>query len=159
MWASRCRGGGDAVPEDAISFRAYKETGNNFALIVTTDPLPTRNKDCLTNLRANALPVSPITGEFWFIALAEVPPQRPPTIAIRLYAFDGYEFRTIWEPQDIIAEGPEEAVELANAGFTVNRLFDPTGQAAHSPTAVIHEQYTVTAEGPRKVAEWRTDRQ
>lgn len=50
-------------------------------------------------------------------------------------------------------------IELTTDGFIVNRLFDPSGQAAISPSIVIHEQYTVTSSGPYKIMEWRTDRQ
>ena len=48
---------------------------------------------------------------------------------MRLFAFDGEKFRTVWSPADIIAEGAEEAVELTPNGFRFNKLFDPTGRA------------------------------
>ncbi len=66
----------------------------------------------------------------------------------------------MWAPNNILAAGVEKAVDFtADGGFIVNKLFDPTGQAAHSPTSVIHTQYIVTTEGPQKVAEWTSQLQ
>jgi len=145
--------GGDAISDDAISFRAYKKTERKFVFVASSDIL--RRSD----LHAKAIPIAPVAGEFWFMGLAVMPQQSPFMTAMRLYAFDGQKFRTVWAPADIIAEGAEQAVEVTANGFTVNKLFDPTGGAAHSPSAVIHEQYILNPDGPLKVREWETERQ
>lgn len=148
--------GGDAVDEDAISFHAYKENNRRFDLVAATDNL---SNSPLVDLRAVTIASPPVSGEFWFLAMAVVPPQSPPTIALRLYAFDGQRFRMVWSPGNILAEGVEKAVEMSPNGFVVNRLFDPTGLAAHAPTGIAHEQYILTADGPQMVTEWKTERQ
>jgi hypothetical protein len=152
--------GGSAIAEDAISLRAYKDAGARFIRVSSTEDLHSSDpgNPFLVGLYTKALTWSPIAGEFWFMALADVPPQAPPTVAARLYAFDGERFRTVWMPKDILSEGTDKAIELTNNGFIVRSLFDPTGQAAHSPTVVIHEQYAVGPDGPSKTSEWRTDR-
>jgi hypothetical protein len=62
------------------------------------------------------------------------------------------------DPERHHSRGSDKAVELTTGGFVIDRLFDPTGGAALSPTVVIHEQYTLTSEGPRKTNEWETER-
>ena len=58
-----------------------------------------------------------------------------------------------------MSEGADKTIELTSDGFIVRSLFDPTGEAGHSPTVVMHEQYAVSPDGPNKTSEWRTDRQ
>jgi hypothetical protein len=151
------RWGGDAIPDDALSFRAYREAGDSLVPVASTDYLHD-NEDHVVGLNAKALPTSGVPGEFWFLALAIVLPRTPPTVRMRLYSFDGEGFRTVWAPQDIIAEAPDKAVDVITLGLVVNKLFDPTGHAASSPNIFIHEQYSLTPEGLQKVAEWRTNR-
>jgi hypothetical protein len=153
--------GGSAIAEDAISFRAYQDAGNHFTFVSSIDDLQSSDSSTpfLASLSTKILTASPIAGESWFLAAAEVPPRAPPIVAIHLYSFDANTFRTLWAPKDVVAEGADEAIELTTDGFIVNRLFDPSGQAAISPSIVIHEQYTVTSSGPYKVMEWRTDLQ
>lgn len=112
------------------------------------------------NLHAKPLPTAPVPGEFWFLALGqENPSLTPPTIAMKLWAFDGRSFRAVWTPKNITAEGPAEAVEITAAGFIVVSLVDPTGRAARSPNLVVHEQFLLTPDGPQKVGRWETQLQ
>jgi hypothetical protein len=150
--------GGTAIAEDAISFRAYRATGSKFVFVSSTEDLHSSDPDnpFLMGLYAKPLSVSPIAGEFWFLGLARVPPQSPPTVAMRLYAFDGERFRTVWAPKDILAEGTRQAIELTSDGFIVSSLSDPGRPTGPGPTFVIHTQYAVGPDGPKKTAEWRT---
>ena len=152
--------GGPAIPEDAVSFRAYKAVENKFALVAHTDVW-----NIGVNLHAITLPSTPTQNELWFLSSAVVNTQAPPMVAIRLYAFGGSDFRMIWLPTDsrdqvcqncVLSEGPEEVLDMTASGFVVKKLFGPTGQAAHSPTVMIHEQFVVTAAGPQKLSEWQT---
>lgn len=148
------RRGGTAINDDWFSFRAYTDSGNRFALVATEDDL---SGSAGVDLHAEVLPASPLPAEIWFFALAEQPPQAPPTVAIRLYAFNGKAFRTVWAPGDILALSVRKAVQITpDGGFVVNRLSDPTGHAARAPNAVIHDQYALAPDGPQKVATWTT---
>jgi hypothetical protein len=154
--------GGLAIAEDAVSFRAYKQSGDKFVFTTHTEDLHSSDAEnpYLTSLCAKVL-ASPLSmvGEFWFIAWAEVPPKTPPTVNIRLYAFDGERFRTVWAPKDVVSESSDSAVQLTSNGFTVSTLVDPTGMAAGSPTVVIHEQYDLETDGPHKLDERKSERQ
>ena len=142
-----------AFAEDAISFRAYKQIANKFVFTTATGNL---SDSLLMSLHAEALSKSPLPGEFWFLAMARMPPLSPPSVVIRLYAFDGQKFRIVWAPKNVEAEAVDKAVVVTGGGFLVDSLFDPTGMAAGSPSVMIHEQYVLTAVGPKKTAEWRT---
>jgi hypothetical protein len=129
------RRGGDAINEDAISFRAYKEEADRFALIADDGNLHRSDPSnpYLMSLHAKQLPFPPVTGEFWFVTSAVVPPQSPYSVVMRLYAFDGETFRTVWAPDDILATSEDKAIDVTATGFIVNRLFDSSGHAPHSP--------------------------
>ena len=153
--------GGRAIREDSISFRAYRDDGTHFTIVAEANELHSSDATSpfLDHLWATLITPSPVSGECWFFAAADVPPHAPPNVAIRLYAFDGNVFRTIWAPHDVIAEGSDKAIDLTSNGFILNTLFDPTGQAAGAPTIIRHEQYLFAGLGPTKVADWQTDRQ
>jgi len=130
--------GGPAIPEDAISFRAYKASENKFALVAHTNVW-----NVGVGLHAVTLPSAPTKNELWFFASAAVNTQAPPMVSMRLYAFGGSDFRVVWEPTDsqglvcekcVLSEGPARVLDITSGGFVVNKLFDPTGQAAHSPS-------------------------
>jgi hypothetical protein len=146
--------GGDALPENAISFRAFSQNEGRLVPVAHTDVW-----DGAMDLHAKPLPTAPVPGESWFLALGQVNPSlTPPMIAITLWAFDGRSFRAVWMPKNVTAEGPAEAVEIAAAGFIVVSLVDPTGGAARSPTLAVHEQFILTPDGPQKVGQWETER-
>ncbi len=149
LWA-----GGEAISEDAISLRAYKAVGNRFVFIAEASDLHSSdpNNNFLASLEAIVV-ASPVKGEFWLMCWAEVPPRTPPTVTMRIYAFNGSTFRTVWAPQDIIAQGVKKAVEATpDGGIIVNRMAEP-----HA-SSVIKEQYGLTAAGPVKIASWKIDR-
>lgn len=147
--------GGDAIAEDAISFRAFRQNRDSFVPVASTGVW-----DAVMDVRAKPLRTPPISGEFWFFALGRVHPSlTPPQIAVRLWAFDGKNFRAVWTPKSFCAEGPAEAIELTTGGFVVNRLVDPTGMAARSPTLVVHEQFLLTTDGAQTIGQWETQRQ
>ena len=144
--------GGAAINEDYICFRAYADMGGKFVSVASTGNL-VANDSSLVGVNARALEPPPIAGEFWFISWADVPPQSPYTIAIRLYAFNGTGFRTIWASPNIIAAGIDTAVQVEPGGvFTVNQMPTWTSQE------IVHEQYAVSANGPKRVKEWKTAR-
>jgi hypothetical protein len=153
--------GGGAIPENAFSFRAYKDTGGSF---VFASAIEFRHGDVSGRnelddwspsvlLQIKPLPPRPVGSEFWFLAWADASSFAPPVVMMQLFAFDGNHFRAVWAPKDFQAED-QTTVELTFDGFTIRKLFDPTGQAAGSPTIVIHEQYAVTVDGPQKIGEW-----
>jgi hypothetical protein len=153
--------GGGAIAEDAVSFRAYREAQGRFAFVTEISDLHSSDpgNPFLADLHAKALPTSAAPEEFWFLAWAVVPPQAPPTIAVRLYAFDGRRFRTTWAPGDIIAENAASTVDVVPGGFIIRKLVDKSGTAPHSPATAVHERYILTSQGPIKSGEWESQRQ
>jgi hypothetical protein len=147
------RRGGSAMSEDAMSFRGYRETENRFVLVANTEythigDTSGEGWEPLADLEATALPRSPIASEFWFIAWAQVPSLAPPTVTVRLFAFDGDRFRAVWTTEDFTTPYVNRAVQVTqDGGFTLSRMPDPHGNR------VLIAQYTLTADGPQKVSE------
>jgi hypothetical protein len=153
--------GEGAIDDDAISLRAYRNQGGKFEFVAATNDIrsdiPGNSHLCC--VYAKALSSLPVTGEFWFIAWAMVPPQSPYTIALRLFTFDGQQFRTLWSPPDIRTVAHlENVVEVTSTGFVVTSAVDSTGGAAHSPDVIIHEQYALSVNGPVKITETQVNR-
>lgn len=150
--------GGPAVAEDAVSIRAYKNINGRFALVSSTSDLRSSSQvnPYLSDLHGLALPPPPVSGEFWFVAWARIPPQSPPTVALRLYGFDGVKFRTIWAPRDFLTNNVRTAVDLLAGGFIVKRAVDPSGIAPYSPSAIVHELYVPTPGGVQITRQWTT---
>jgi hypothetical protein len=153
--------GGGAISENAMSLRAYRETGNQFVPAADTNYLHVRDVsqdggevgwEPLVALRVKTLTSRPNGSEFWFLAWAEVPPRSPYTVTMRLFGFDGEKFRTIWAMDDFITPDVNRAVQVtADGGFTLSTMPDPRG------VTVVNKQYAVTADGPQKVTEWETE--
>jgi hypothetical protein len=148
--------GGGTIPEDAISFRAYKDVGERFALVSNIEFL---HQDIwhdgsapLSSMNARALTRQPIGTQFRFLAWANLPSgASPPTVAVRLFGFDGDQFVVTWQRDDFMSPFPTDAVTVtADGGFIISRMPDPRG------TRVVNESYAVTADGPQKVTESET---
>jgi hypothetical protein len=76
----------------------------------------------------------------------------PPTVTTRLFGFDGEKFRTVWTTDHFFSPYIDRAVQLTpDGGFTLSTMPD------FKRNIVLNEQYAVTADGPRKVAEWETE--
>jgi hypothetical protein len=119
-------------------------------LVASTDNL---SHSALVDLHAKVLPAPPIAGEFWIMAWADVPPRAPFTIAMRLYAFDGKSFRTIWAPANIISENIGRAV-----GITADGSFIISQMPGWKSSTVINKRYELAATGPRQVSQSTTRR-
>jgi hypothetical protein len=147
--------GGGAIDEGAISFRAYQDQSGRFVFVAATDDIRSdiQGIPFLCCVYAKSLSSLPVTGEFWFVAWARANVQSPPTIALRLFTFDVQQFRTLWSPPDVLTRDLNNAVQIHPPGFIVNRAFDSSGQAAHSPDVIIHEQYALSVNGPVKITE------
>jgi hypothetical protein len=145
--------GGPAINEDYICFRAYADLGGKFVNVANTGNL-SQSDSYLVGLHAQALQPPQITGQFWFIAWANVPPQSPYTIVIRLYTFDGKRFRKVWEPQNIIATNIDNAIQVGPSdAITINRM------RSWKTSTIVHEQYVISEKGPKKTKEWKSRRE
>jgi len=136
---------------DSVRFRAYGVSGQSLVYVACTGDL---SDSALADLNAKIVPEGSVLGQFWFAAWADVPPLAPYDVVVRLYSFDGTNFHTIWAPENIIADNVPNAVDVTNAGSViVNRMPDWKSQI------IEHDQYSVTAQGVLKTAEWATQRQ
>jgi len=70
---------------------------------------------------------------------------------MRLYAFNGKSFRTVWSPENIISPNIDDAIQVGPNGRVANRL------PVWDSQTVLHDQYAVTPDGLKKAAESTTD--
>jgi hypothetical protein len=148
--------GGGAIPEDAISFRAYREAGDHFQAVADVDyprdGPPYDSVEILAFVNAKPLSSQPIGTEFWFMAWAQLPSaSSPPIVTTRLFGFHGERFRTLWTTDPFNTPYIDQAVEITrDGGFTLRTM--PNSRAF----TIINKRYAVTADGPQKVTEWET---
>jgi len=146
--------GGGVIPENAISFRAYRDTGDRLVPVshveYSHEDLWHDGSEPLANINARPLTQQPIATQWWFAAWASVPSLAPPTITVRLFAFDGERFTTIWKRDDFTSSYVTNAVQVTPSGFIVSRIPDPLDNR------VVNDSYAVTADGPQKIGEQET---
>ena len=151
--------GGEAISEDAVSFRAYREERGRFAFVASTESLRSSDVDntALTDLHVHVLEAAPARGEVWFAAWAMIPPRSPYTVAISVYSFNGEAFRSLLALPDVVSMSVPGTITFDRTGFVVNKLVPPApGTSPALSTEVTHDQFVFTADGPQKISEWRT---
>lgn len=84
---------------------------------------------------------SPIRSELWLLAWGQAHTFNGKKVRIRIYAFDGRVFRTIWNPEDVF----NADVRVTISGFVVDHyLLD------RRPWREVHDEYVLTPAGPVK---------
>ncbi|MBV9266008.1 MAG: hypothetical protein JO061_07560 [Acidobacteriaceae bacterium] len=111
--------GGRAIPENAISFRAYGQVDRRWRLIDHVELQP--DDDFLVDLKALAL-AGGFPGKFGFIAWAMEPPLTPYKEIVRVYSFDGQKFTTEWAPHAFVMATVPSFVTLTSTGFDLHTL-------------------------------------
>ena len=139
--------GGGAIPEDAISFRAYEEAGDHFLAVADVDyprdGPPFDSVEILASVNAKRLSPQPIGTEFWFMAWAQLPGAAPPTATTRLFGFDGERFRILWTSKSV-----RHAIYRPSRGSHPGWPIHAEKNARFKGMTVINEQYAVTADAP-----------
>jgi hypothetical protein len=153
--------GGGAIPEDAISFRAFREAEGQFVPVTAAyyprdggygDVFPDGGEP-LATLNAKPLSVQPVGSQFWFMTWAQLASaSSPPIVTAHLMGFDGERFRRLWTKDNFNSPYVNQAVQVApDGGFTLRRM--PNFREVR----IINERYVVTADGPQKVAETESE--
>jgi hypothetical protein len=134
--------GSDAINENAMSFRGYRNVSQRYSLVAVAD------LDGSYDLHVQAFGSSPVGSEFHFLAWAGVSPTAPPTVTITMLGFDGDAIRTVWGPEQFVTRTVYDAVHMTpDGGFSLSTLAD------RRDVSTIVKHYFVTADGPQKVAE------
>ena len=138
--------GGQAASDDVMSLRAYQVAGKRYVVVGST------SLEGVGHLQTKPLSKQPVGGEFWFAAWARLSAPSPPRVGMRLLAFNGERFRTVWSEEQFLTPYVDLAVQITpDGGFTLRTMPD------FRQVTVINKQYAVTADGPQKVTEWQTE--
>ena len=85
---------------------------------------------------------SPLDGEAWFIGWGRARGANGGTSRVRVFSFDGSQFRVVWIPPDM----NDVTVSVTDAGFHL------THQSADvNPPAFVTDEYTLTPAGPDRL--------
>jgi hypothetical protein len=83
---------------------------------------------------------SPLPSESWLLAWGSSQTANGHIVKLRAYAFDGYHFRTIWNPEVMMNAIPR----VTSSGFTID-------YEQRVPPYNFHDDYLLTVNGPVKV--------
>lgn len=90
------------------------------------------------SLQLRELP-SPQRAEAWCLAWGKSHTFNGSKVRVRVYAFDGEHFRTVWSPEDVY----DAEVQVTARGFSIEHLVvDAT------PRYTVHDDYSLTVDGP-----------
>ncbi len=134
--------GGAAVNDSAISIRAYclGAAGRYELADATGSDLDGYG------LFVRSLP-SPLAGEEWFLAWGPLSGYNGTRDRLRVYAFDGERFRTVWSPDDFL----DASVVATLSGFSVKHLDVARYSASRPPYGVVDE-FVPVGDGVRLVS-------
>src|SRR6185312_868039 len=135
--------GGDAISEDAVSFRAYGKMDGRWTLVSHVELEPEYNY--LVELNALPLPQD-FPGKFGFIAWADEPPLVPCKEIVRVYTFDGQVFTTVWAPEAFIMAPVPSFVTLTSTGFDLHTLTSKFSNQILQSYTVVPGEVIKTAE-------------
>jgi hypothetical protein len=132
--------GGGAINESAFRLSAYSAVQEVF-----TRQASTGSEMDGFGVLTNTLP-SPVPGESWIICHGALYGYNGTKVRVRIYAFDGTSFRTIFQPEDFLASGFDESFELTTAGFKLHSVRKTDGN-------LYTDEYTLPASGPLRIAQ------
>ena len=120
--------------DDAATIRGYRWNIDRFELAGTAGDNFAGYNMFKTELR------SPLPGEFWLIAWGQAQTFNGKKVRVRVYAFDGQDFRTVWSPEDLF----NATLRIAEPGFVIDEEmpFAPYER---------HAEYRVTVNGIVKI--------
>ncbi len=139
--------GGPAINESAVTIRGYRNDKEKLVLSDTTG-----SEFDGYGMFTKMLP-SPITGESWMIAWGPLHGFNGSKNRVRIYAFDGKNFRTIWSPADMM----NVTVDVNSSGFSIKRLDEERYYRLRKCPCMIQEDYAVSIQGPQQIKIYHLD--
>jgi len=87
----------------------------------------------------NDLP-SPLAHESWFLAWGPNQSANGYVVRVRVYAFDGMTFRTVWQRDGLL----NAKLRKTTSGFIIDHV---PRESSHE----VHDEYVLTPDGPLKI--------
>jgi len=129
--------GGGAVNDSATSIRGYRVQNGHFEFIAATG----QDFDGY-GFFLKPLPSPP--NESWFLSWGALSGFNGNRTRVRVYAFDGTSFRTVWDPADLY----NVTVKLTKEGFALIHL-DEDRYKRMLPPYFVQDDYIVVPDGVR----------
>jgi hypothetical protein len=129
--------GGAGAPETKVFMQAYRKGLTGWALTAETG-------DDFDSYRLNVKQLtSPRFGEVWFLAYGDLTGYNGHKIRLRIYAFDGEKFTTVWSPPDRL----DATVTVAGDTFKVHRIDEKQHYELREVPFFRTDEYLLTASG------------
>jgi len=129
------RGGGN---DSSVTIRGYRLKNDRFELAASTGGDFDGYGLFVRELR------SPVPQETWILAWGPRFTFNGNKVRMRVYAYDGDEFRTVWSPQDAL----NVTITVNDNGFTVDRLDEQRYYVTRRPPYYLRDEYALTPSGP-----------
>src|SRR5665213_573865 len=123
--------GGEAVNDSSVTIRGYKSVDGKFQLTATAEA----ELDGY-GLFTHELE-SPITGESWLFVWGPQFGFNGTKVRMRVLAFDGAAFRTIWAPDDMYSA----TVRFTSSGFSIDHLDMQRVHETRNPPYRLRDEY------------------
>jgi hypothetical protein len=138
----KLRRGGGAVDDSAVAFRGYRVEQGRFKLadVIGSD----FDGYGLFTHELN----SPAPDEAWLLAWGGLSGFNGNKTRLRIYAFDGSKFRTVWSPPDAL----NVTVDFSANGFSITRLDEERYYRAQACPCYLQEDYAVMYDGARLIS-------
>ncbi|WP_321470526.1 hypothetical protein [uncultured Paludibaculum sp.] len=138
--------GNQALDDPAVALRAYANVDDTLSLVAATG-------EDLDGFSLFVLDIpAPVSGESWFLCYGYQAGNGPHRRRVRIYAFGGGHFRTVWRPDDELEDVLDGAdVSVTGSAIKIHRL-DPDRyyRTLKAPFHVITE-YLIQPDGILKV--------
>ena len=132
--------GGEAVNDSSVTIRGYKIVEGKYQLTATTG----------SDLDGYGLFTheleSPVSGESWLFVWGPQFGFNGTKMRMRVFAFDGATFRTIWAPDDMYSA----TVHFTSSGFTIDHLDMQRLHEIRNPPYRLRDEYILTVAGPQR---------
>jgi len=138
----KLRRGGSAVDDSAVAFRGYRVEQGRFKLV---DAIGSEFDGY--GLFTHELK-SPLPGEAWLLAWGGLSGFNGNKTRLRIYAFDGSKFRTVWSPPDAL----NVSVKFTGDGFSIIRLDEERYYKAQACPCYLQEDYALMHDGARLIS-------
>jgi len=118
---------------DVGTIRGYRWDVNRFELVGTAGAEFEEFNMFKAALR------SPVPGELWLLVWGQAHTFNGRKVRVRVYAFDGQNFRSVWSPEDLF----DASVHLTTSGFEIDHTPPSTAEE-------VHDEYSLSVSGPVK---------
>jgi hypothetical protein len=133
---------GAAVNDSSVTLRGYRVANGRFEFVSSIGSDFDGHGLFIKELQ------SPVPAERWVLAWGPLFGFNGTKVRIRLYSYDGHQFRTLWSPEDIYTA----TIRVNASGYTIDHLDEKQYFVVRTPPYYVQDEYMLGTTGPRLVS-------